>query len=147
MEQGGASVRMQWNGGSTAVISGFLQHNVDGDLWGVSYNISGVTALSAAAGGGFTATAGTGSVWDLNSTATHALNGKQDNSGSAFYFAGDGHRLAGDDDTGVGRGWINNDGTNDFLFTATPVPEPATLTLLGLGLAGSVARRIRRRKN
>ena len=146
MEQGGAQVHLSWDGGATALISGQIQHNVDGDLWGLSFTITGITAEPGANGGGFTALGGNGLIWDLNSADQHVLDGKQDNSGVAFRFLGDGHRMPNDNDTPNGRGWINNDGVNDFLFTATPVPEPGTIALLSLGLASGLSRLRRRNR-
>lgn len=72
-----------------------------------------------------------------------------DGSGT-FRFLTDGHRLPGDADSWVGRGWVSNNAdirgsTNDFLFTANVVPLPpaawAGLAMLG-GLG--VARRLRK---
>jgi hypothetical protein len=42
-----------------------------------------------------------------------------------------------------GFGWWNNSGS--FEVTATTVPEPATIVLVGAGLFGAVRRRVRRR--
>jgi PEP-CTERM motif len=42
-----------------------------------------------------------------------------------------------------GFGWWNNSGS--FEVTATNVPEPATIVLVGAGLFGAVRRRVRRR--
>ena len=76
------------------------------------------------------------------------LFGKSDGN-DAFRFLADGHRIGGDNDTWVGRGWVLPNGnmglTNDFLFQAAIVPLPAAawggLAMLG-GLAA--ARRIRK---
>jgi len=143
MEQGGAEVFMYWDGGATASIYGEIQHNVDGDLWDLTFTITGITAAAPGIGGGFVSTGGTGMISDQNSADEVALAGKQDGGGHAFRFLGDGHRMP-DNDTAVGRGWIDASGTNDFLFTATPVPEPGSLGLLGLGLVAGL-RRLRKR--
>jgi hypothetical protein len=42
-----------------------------------------------------------------------------------------------------GFGWWNNSGSLEV--TATKVPEPATIVLVGAGLFGAVRRRVRRR--
>lgn len=76
------------------------------------------------------------------------LSGKL-SAGDTFRFLSDGHRIGGDSDTWVGRGWVIPDGvmgsTNDFLFQGALVPLPAAawggLAMLG-GLV--VARRIRK---
>ena len=76
------------------------------------------------------------------------LFGKTDGN-DAFRFLADGHRIGGDSDTWVGRGWVLPNGqmgaTNDFLFQAAIVPLPAAawggLAMLG-GLAA--ARRFRK---
>lgn len=66
----------------------------------------------------------------------------------AFEFLPDGHRLAGDDSTWVGRGWVTSDPdgndespTRDWLFQA--IPAPGTLGLCGLGMIGMGMRRRR----
>ena len=61
------------------------------------------------------------------------LTGLQNGSGFVFVFLADGHRIDGDSDTPVGRGWLQGSGTNDWLVM---VPEPGTLFLLGSGLLG-----------
>lgn len=79
---------------------------------------------------------------------TVTLSGKL-SAGDTFRFLSDGHRIGGDSDTWVGRGWVIPDGvmgsTNDFLFQGALVPLPAAawggLAMLG-GLV--VARRIRK---
>lgn len=59
---------------------------------------------------------------------------RQGGTGAAFSFLPDGHRLAGDDSSYVGRGWFNANGTNDWLVRAVQTPEPGTLLLLGAGM-------------
>lgn len=48
----------------------------------------------------------------------------------------DGHRLPGDPAGIAGRGWIDAQGTNDFLFTASPVPIPAAIWLFFSAICG-----------
>jgi len=72
---------------------------------------------------------------DLDITAT---------GGNPFIFLFDGHRLPGNNIAAVGRGWLDAAGTNDFLFTASPVPLPAAVWLFGSALVGLVAVRRRR---
>ena len=50
--------------------------------------------------------------------------------GLAFTFALSSPASAG---TPVGTGWLMGAGTNDWLVTATIVPEPSTALLLGVG--------------
>lgn len=109
-----------------ATISGSVYHNVTGDVWSVTYDLTG---LVSDGNGGWAATSGTGFLDTI--ALTSAVNGD----GHAFIFANDGHRLDGG--TGwVGRGWFEGEGTNDFLVTGTLVPVPAALWLFGSALAG-----------
>lgn len=76
------------------------------------------------------------------------LFGKSDGN-DAFRFLSDGHRLAGDNDSWVGRGWLlpNNmmGDTNDFLFQGALVPLPAA-AWGGLAMLGGIAAARRFRK-
>lgn len=76
------------------------------------------------------------------------LWGKSDGN-DAFRFLADGHRIAGDSDTWVGRGWLlpNNQmgNTNDFLFQGALVPLPSA-AWGGLAMLGGIAAARRFRK-
>ncbi len=133
VELGSVQTLLTWNGGATATISGTLHNNVTTDIWQVSYVMTGVVA--AASNLGFTATAGTGTLTDplLNVTA---ITGEQDGSGLVFRFLADGHRIAGDSDSAVGRGWLlPPNSTDDWLVRAELIPEPTSALLLSLALA------------
>ena len=70
------------------------------------------------------------------------LTGKTNDSGVAFSFLADGHRLGSNDETPVGRGWLLPSGsTNDWLVRATAIPEPGTGLLFTMGLVGIAYRR------
>ncbi len=68
----------------------------------------------------------------------------------AFIFEADGHRISGDSDSWVGRGWVQSDtnprsqSTQDWLFRAEVVPAPGTIAL---GAMGGLLVTRRRRKN
>lgn len=71
-----------------------------------------------------------------------------DNNNNAFIFAPDGHRLAGDNTSWVGRGWLTTNlgggdspGTQDWLFVGTPIPAPGSAALLALGGIAAATRR------
>lgn len=144
VELGGAYVTLDWDGGTTALISGTLNENTMGGnggvgaTWTVSYTLTGVSAVGTA---GFTATGGSGTLTDPGMVVTN-LNGEADGSGSVFTFLADGHRIGGDNDTPVGRGWLLPEGsTDDWLVRAALIPEPGTASLLGLGLLALARRR------
>ena len=94
-------------------------------------------------------------VTNLVTTDIISLAPKQDSTGFAMDFYQDGFRLSGDTSTWVGRGWLDNMKTNDFLFTATDttideapetVPEPGSLAIFGIGALTMLGFN-RRRKN
>lgn len=136
---GGANVILDWDGGATATITGQILSNTTLQLWDLEFTLTGIVAAGGNAG--FSAPAGSGTLTDplLNVTI---LTGEQDGSGDAFDFLADGHRLSGDTDTPVGRGWLLPPGsTDDFLVQAVLVPEPGTALLMGLGLGALAMRR------
>lgn len=84
----------------------------------------------------------------LGDGAFFELFGKSDGV-DAFRFLADGHRLAGDTSTWVGRGWVmgsgsSSSGINDLLFTAQIVPlPPAAIGGLAMLTGLGVCRRLR----
>jgi len=135
---GGADVTLFWDGGSTALLSGLVHHNSTNELWGVSYTITGVVADGTV---GFYSTGGNGTLTDPLNNVT-VLTGEQDNGGEAFRIAADGHRLPGDSDSIVGRGWLlPPNSIDDWIIQAELIPEPASLALLGCGAVAMLARR------
>lgn len=138
-----------------ARIFGLVDRNSDageGVDFLVEYAITGLSAWN----GGWRADGGSGTATEqgacvvcevLNLTGLQGSAGEAN--GYAFIWNNDGHRLAGDSTSWVGRGWLNGTGTNDWLVTGVPtppppgeeVPEPATVSLMLLGLGALVARR------
>lgn len=112
-----------------ALISGTMWNNQASETWTVAYTLTGVASDG---NGGITATGGNGSM--TNGIDTVILTGKQDVSGDAFIFAADGHRLAGDSTSFVGRGWLEGGGIDDWLVVAVPVPAAVWLFGSALGL-------------
>lgn len=108
------------------------------------WQVNGFTTLNS----------GTFTRLDTNDSVTlygmESMNANDGPLGSTFVFAADGWRIAGDDTTWVGRGWLtsNDDGSavsaraQDWFFTATVIPSPSAMALLGMG--GLVATRRRR---
>lgn len=136
-EIGSANIILDWDGGTTATISGTLNANTAGGnggvgpTWTVNYVLTGVSA----SGGGFIATGGSGTLTDPSAVDT-ALVAEINGSGNAFELLADGHRLPGDSTSLVGRGWLlPPSSTDDWLVRASVIPEPGTAILLGLGLA------------
>ena len=143
-------VTLTWNFDGTAVIEGRMLNNTTNEFWEVVYNMTGVVATS----GGFSASASSGTltyddVGAVPANSPIALNGKQNGSGSTFDLFPDGHRLAGDNMTPVGRGWLlGDDNFNDWLVIAIQteefeIPEPSSIALLLVALTGIVAGRKR----
>ena len=144
---GASTVTLEWdNVANTAVISGTLRSvNPDGTtntpgVFNVFYELEGVSSVFDGLDPiGFTATGSTNN--PLNRVTgpgfDEELVGKQNGAGFAFVFLTDGHRIPGDDSTGVARGWLYGKYTNDWLVRAPEdfvVPEPATAAMLALGL-------------
>ena len=132
MEIGGAEVLLTWDGGNSATLIGTIFNNSTGEIWELDYLLTPVTAVGTM---GFTSTAGAGTITDPSNNITNFI-GKADAGGDVFAFLADGHRISGDSDSPVGRGWLDFEGINDFLVRAEVVPEPGTGLLLSLGLLG-----------
>ena len=146
VELGSASVILSWDGGTTATIDGALNLNTAGgnggvgDTWTVLYTLTGVSAVGTL---GFVATGGSGTLTDPFNDVTNIF-GEADGTGNVFEFLADGHRIDGDSDTPVGRGWLlPPDSTDDWIVRAVLVPEPGTAWLVCTGLIGLSAYRSR----
>ncbi len=138
VEIGAANIILTWDGGTTATITGTLNENAlggnggVGPTWTVSYMLTGVSVVAE----GFVATGGTGTLTNPFAVVTN-LTGEADGSGNVFEFLADGHRISGDNDTPVGRGWLLPPGsTDDWIVRGVLIPEPGTALLTCLGLAG-----------
>lgn len=162
VEGGGAGVTLEWTTDlaadlSVAKISGTVRRNSDDSLWTVSYDITGITALSGTLGDGTdgwvageSGISGTLTGTGANMGISLDLDGKANGGGQAFIFDNDGHRCSGHGDPCAWkaiapRGWIVVDDimptdTNDWIVIAEKRPdqvsEPGTLALLGLGILG-----------
>jgi len=148
---GGASVVLDWDGGTTATIRGSIYNNETGNLWTLEHILTDISVLGGN-NGGFTAANGTMTVGVA--AADVALYGASTFTffsvpagGEAFVAAGDDHRCGNRADCGpqVARGWLKLTGeplanggatVEDWLVQLTPVPLPAAAWLLLTGLAG-----------
>lgn len=150
VQQNGASAILNWDGGSTATITGTMLNNATGNLWSVEHNLTGVSAVGGP-NGGFSATGGT--LTATVAAADQSLYGANvytffsvPAGGDAFLALGDDHRCGKRPDCGplIARGWLNLSGeplgsggatVEDWLVQLTPVPLPAGVWLLLGGLA------------
>ena len=144
-------------------IAGRLRGGEDtGAGWGTTFDLDVAfryeASVVATANGwsidGFTLLNG-GTITRLDTNETTVWYGQEDTlgmngpAGNVFTLAADGWEIDGDDSTWVGRGWMttNTDGTpafdpaQDWIFTATVIPAPASLGLLGLGGLAMARRR------
>lgn len=119
MEVGGVEVLLTSDGGTTATIAGTMYSNATTDIWDVSYVLTGLSGVGRL---GFVATAGTGAATDPLSNVFD-LDGETDGSGNVFEFLADGHRIPGDTNSAVGRGWV--------LPPDSPDPTPAGSAFTG----------------
>ena len=135
--------------------------------WGLSFTFTGITigadgAFTINTGGGVDA-ANTGALTLLDDIDLDGNAGSDQNKAINLVgfmggtFAEDSYRCSGHPGCGpwVGRAWLNHSiqfgapattshiAASDFIFTATPVPEPTALALLGLGLTAFGWRRRR----
>ncbi|MFI4898732.1 MAG: PEP-CTERM sorting domain-containing protein [Phycisphaerales bacterium JB059] len=100
-----------------------------------------VVGMSGANGGALTR---------VSDGAEFSFTTKTNGSDVAFIFQADGHRISGDADAWVGRGWVMSQDnprgqhTQDWLFSAEVVPAPGTVAL---GAMGGLLVTRRRRKN
>ncbi len=147
-ELGEAHVELFWDGGDTATITGVMNQNTNalpgtggiGPLWDLDYLLTDVLPVGTQ---GFTAAGGTGTLTDPFNVVTDIV-GEQDINGFVLLFLADGHRIDGDNDTPVVRGWLLPPGTtDDFIARAVPIPEPGSALLLTAALAGLALRRRR----
>ncbi len=120
--------------------------NVDGSFDGTGDEKLKVTAEDHTLNVGTIKRISDGETWDLeDEQGSHTYSFKFNNT--------DDHRLPSslqNKGVFVGWGWLNHSGQShlydsDWLFTATPVPEPGTFLLMGMSLVGAAAV-VRRRR-
>ena len=145
--------------GDTASINGQLRNNGTGELWTIDYSLSNLTILDGTSLGdaglftSFGATTGSGLLINSDSSLTIDLDGLVDSRDQfAFTLAfesglgsGISFRSGPLGETNTVAGWLDFDGTNDFLATVepvAPVPLPAAgwMLLSALGSLGIVRR-------
>lgn len=133
-------------GGETDGAGGYL----DGKAYDVYFEYT--QGVSGTATGwdvqGASLASNTGSLTEQGGSPTDLFT-ITDSDDNSFIFQHDGHRLAGDDSTAVGRGWLTTNsngapigGTQDWLFTAEMIPAPGGAVLFAL-VAGFGRRRRR----
>jgi uncharacterized protein (TIGR03382 family) len=136
----------------SGTLHGGLVNGSGGYVSAADYSVdfSYSVGVSASGGGwivtGFdAANMGTLTNLDTNDTIDLYAKGMPD----TFLFLPDDHRLDTDANDWVGRGWLTDQsdgsdplgGTRDWLFTATEIPAPSALALMGLGGLVSTRRR------
>lgn len=142
MEFGNASATLRIFSSGDAQLFGTLHRNDTAEDYSVVFNLTGLVLSET--GYNYRWTSGSGTL--IGPGVAETLLSEQNGAGHAFNFLPDGHRLANDTTTFVGRGWLLPQGsTDDFLFKAQwgSVPEPSVLLLFGAGLAGVAYRRRR----
>ena len=173
-EHEGDPLVLTYNALDPSTIMGQVKSNATGLFWNVDYTMTGLDVLNTPNGGPrwlsgtgtFTRVvehvrpnggprwlSGTGTFTRVVDNHVVSISGKADSSGFSFLFLADCHRYKAEVEAGcpnmrqIARGWVNVDGgTGDFIATATSVPEPSTLLLLGVGLGVVGLRRYRRKQ-
>ena len=143
---------LTYNALDPSTIMGQVKSNATGLFWNVDYTMTGLDVLNTP-NGGPRWLSGTGTFTRVVDNHVLSISGKADSSGFSFLFLADCHRYKAEVEAGcpnmrqIARGWVNVDGgTGDFIATATSVPEPSTLLLLGVGLGVVGLRRYRRKQ-
>ena len=158
LEAGTMTLSMEYHDNTRLTVidnNGDLSMRITGTLFGGvvnnnsyvstnSYEIDFTYALNVTDSGdgwvvnGFDA-GNTGTITNMTTQEVTTLYGKANMAGLVFSMRADGHRM-GDSSSWVGRGWLttNEDGSSpaagsqDWLFTANPIPSPSGLAILGL---------------